>query len=512
RTTGRRDVAGRFDYVVVGAGSAGCAVARRLVEGTEATVLVLEAGGPGGRAASIPKPSQWVGNIGPRIDWAYTCAPAPHPDNRSLPMARGKVLGGCGSMNAMVWTRGNRADYDGWSQAGNFGWDFESVLPLFKASEDWEDGANAFRGAGGPIRVERARDLDPASAALIDAGLSCGMPYLDDINIPRPEGVGPQNLNVRDGRRCSPADAFLRPAMSSESLTVLARAQTVKLRLRGGRCIGVDVLIDGRPYSIDASREVILCAGAIDTPRLLMLSGIGPHPGLKQLGIATLVDLPGVGRNLQDHVLVAGLCFDAKRPLPPPNNNLSGGVALCKSRPDLGVPDLMLLPVQRPILSHEIRARYPIPEDAFSILLGLVRPRSRGFLRMKTSRHDGPLEIQPNFLAEQADVDALLVGIELGLELASKPAFRALIERPVAPVMGSKLSRAEALTFLHRACTSYSHPVGTCAMGSGREAVVDADLRVPGVDGLRIADASIMPTITSANTNAPCVMIGEFAA
>jgi choline dehydrogenase len=513
RETGlRRGVASQFDYVIVGAGSAGCVVARRLVEGTEATVLVLEAGGPDEGAATIVNPSQWIENIGSRFDWAYTCAPNPHLDNRSIPMARGKVLGGCGSINAMVWTRGNRADYDGWSRAGNVGWDFESVLPLFKKSEDWEDGANAFRGAGGPIRVERARDLDPVSTALIDAGQARGMPYLHDINVPEPEGVGPQSLNVRDGRRCSPADSFLRPAMSRESLTVLTQAQTVRLRLRGTRCFGVDVLIEGRLHSIDAAQEVILCAGAIDTPRLLMLSGIGPQRDLERLGIATAVDLPGVGRNLQDHVLVAGLCFQAKQPLPPPNNNLSGSVAFCKSRPELGVPDLMLLSAQTPFLSDEIRARYPIPEDAFSILIGLVRPQSRGFLSMKTSKHDGPLEIQPNFLAERADIDALVSGIELGLDIASRPAFRKLIERRVAPVRGSSLDREEALTFLRRACTSYFHPVGTCAMGSSREAVVDADLRVHGVQGLRIADASIMPTITSANTNAPSVMIGEFAA
>jgi choline dehydrogenase len=512
RTTGGRHVANHFDYVIVGAGSAGCVVARRLVEGTEATVLVLEAGGPDEGAASIANPSRWIENIGSRFDWAYTCAPNPHLDHRSLPMARGKVLGGCGSINAMVWTRGHRADYDGWSQAGNVGWDFESVLPLFKASEDWEDGANAFRGAGGPMRVERARDLDPVSTTLIEAGGSCGMPYLHDINIPDPEGVGPQNLNVRDGRRCSPADAFLKPAMSSESLTVMTGAQTVKLRLRGTRCIGVDVLIDGRLCSIDASREVILCAGAIETPRLLMLSGIGPHSELKQLGIATVVDLPAVGRNLQDHVLVAGLCFHAKRPLPPPRNNLSGSAAFWKSRPELDVPDLMILSSQIPFLSDEIRARYPIPDEAFCILLGLVRPQSRGFLRMKTARHDGPLEIQPNLLAERADVDALVSGIGLGLDISSRPAFRKLIERRVAPVRGLSLSREETVTFLRRSCISYFHPVGTCAMGSSREAVVDAELRVRGVDGLRIADASIMPAITSANTNAPCVMIGEFAA
>jgi choline dehydrogenase len=209
---------------------------------------------------------------------------------------------------------------------------------------------------------------------------------------------------------------------------------------------------------------------------------------------------------------VAGLCFQAKQPLPPPNNNLSGSAAFWKSRPELGVSDLMFVPVQGPFLSDEIRARYPIPEEAFTILVGLVRPQSRGFLRMRTARHDGPLEIQPNFLAEQADVDALVSGVELGLDISLRPAFRKLIERRVAPVRGLNLSRVEALTFLRRSCVSYFHPVGTCAMGSGRAAVVDSELRVRGVEGLRIADASIMPTITSANTNAPCVLIGEFAA
>ena len=209
---------------------------------------------------------------------------------------------------------------------------------------------------------------------------------------------------------------------------------------------------------------------------------------------------------------MAGFCFQAKQPLPPPNNNLSGSVAFWKSRPELGVPDLMILSAQAPFLSDEIRARYSVPEDAFSLLLGLVRPQSRGFLRMKTAKHDGPLEIRPNFLAEPADVAALVSGIELSLDIASRPAFRRVIERRVAPLRGLSLSREETLTFLRRSCISYFHTVGTCAMGSGREAVVDAELRVHGVDGLRIADASIMPTITSANTNAPCVMIGEFAA
>jgi choline dehydrogenase len=357
--------------------------------------------------------------------------------------------------------------------------------------------------------VERARDLHPVAAALIDAGRSYGMPYLDDMNIPEPEGVGPMNLNVRDGARCSPLRGYLRPVMDHKNLTVLTEAQVVRLTLSGTRCTGVDFLLDGRLHSVDASGEVILCAGAIHTPRLLLLSGIGPQDDLERLGINTVVDLPGVGRNLQDHVLLAGLCFEAKRPLPPPNHNLAGSAFFWKSRSALSVPDLMVLPVQVPYVSDEIRAQYPIPPNAFSIMPALVRPRSRGYLRMKTAGPDGPLEIQPNFLSEQADVDALVAGVELGLDIASRPAFRDLIKGWIAP--SKRMSREDTVAFIRRSCSSYYHPVGTCAMGSGKEAVVDAELRVRGVEGLRVADASVMPTIPSANTNAPVVMIGEFA-
>jgi len=347
------------------------------------------------------------------------------------------------------------------------------------------------------------------AAALIDAGKSYGMPYLGDTNVPEPEGVGPDNLNVRDGVRCSTWSAYMRPVIGHPNLTVLTGAQVIKLRLSGTRCIGLDFLLDGRFHSVRASREVILSAGAIHTPRLLLLSGIGPAVDLQQLGIDTIVDLPGVGRNLQDHILLTGLCFEAKRPLPPPNNNLGGTTFFWKSRSELEVPDLKFVSPAIPLVSPEIAAQYPIAPNAFSIIPGLVRPQSRGYLRMKTAEHNGPLEIQPNFLKEQTDVDALVAASELGLDIASKPAFQNLIKRWVAPTR--RMSREETVAFLRRACSTYFHPVGTCAMGSGSNAVVDAELRVRGVEHLRIADASVMPTITSANTNAPTVMIGEFA-
>jgi choline dehydrogenase len=297
--------------------------------------------------------------------------------------------------------------------------------------------------------------------------------------------------------------------MGNRNLTVLTGAPAVKLTLTGTRCTGVEFLRDGALCSVGASREVILCAGAIHTPRLLLLSGVGPHADMKPLGIDTIIDLPGVGRNLQDHLWIRGLCFEAKHPLPAPNHNLGGSAGFWKSHPALDRPDLMLLPVQVPLVSDEIAACYPIPPNAFTIFPCLVRPRSRGCLRLRTAGSDGALEIQPNFLAEAADVDALAASVELGLDIASQPAYRDLIKRWVVPP--GRMSREATVAFVRRSCSSYLHPVGTCAMGPGREAVVDVELRVRGVKGLRVADASVMPTIPSANTNAASIMIGEFA-
>jgi choline dehydrogenase len=463
KTERSKALANSYDYVIVGAGSAGCVVARRLLDCTDATVLLIEAGGPGYGVASFSNPAQWIQNIGSVYDWAYRYEPSPHVAGRSIPLSLGKVLGGGGSINGMVWVRGNRADYDGSAAAGNAGWDFNSVLPLFKKSEDWEDGESAFRGIGGPIHVERARNLHPVAAAFIKASRSYGMSYLDDLNVPEPEGVGPMNLNVMGGTRCSPASAYLRPVMGSEKFTILTDALAVKLRISGTRCTGLEFLHDGRRHSVGASSEVILCAGTIHSPRILLQSGIGPQDDLKQLGIYTIVDLPGVGRNLQDHVWIRGLCFEAKYPLPAPNNNLAGSTCFWKSRPALDRPDLMLIPMQLPLLSDEIAARYPIPPNAFALFPCLVRPQSRGYLRMRTAELSGPLEIQPNFLAEQADVDALATSFELGLDIVSQPAYRDLIKRWIVP--SSRMNWEDTVAFVRRSCSSYLHPVGTCAMG-----------------------------------------------
>ncbi|WP_212913957.1 GMC family oxidoreductase [Streptomyces sp. TS71-3] len=490
-----------FDYVVIGAGSAGSAVTGRLVAQTGATVLVLEAGERGADTGSLAEPTRWMENMGAAYDYGYHYEPHRATHDRVLPLPRGKLLGGSGGINGMLWTRGQHDDYDEWAAAGNRGWDYDSVLPLFRRSEDWEDGAGPLHGAGGPVHVERAHGLHPVATALIRAGRSLGLPYLDDATSPA-EGVGPSTLNVRDGRRENPWQAFVGPLADEDRLTVATGADARRLTFSRGRCTGVEYAVDGHLSRAVARGEVVLCAGAIDTPRLLMRSGVGPADDLADLGIEAVADLPGVGRDLQEHVLAAGLCLEAAEPLGPLKNNLEGSVAFLRSTGGSARPDLMFVTLQIPFVSPEIGEQYAPPENGFCIFPGLAAPRSRGRLTMHA---DGSLEIQPNLLAEQADVDALVEAVDIGFELASDPAFADITERWAVP--DRRLDRAETAAFVRDAALPYFHAAGTCAMGP----VVDEELRVHGVDGLRIADASVMPAITRAFPHATTVMIGEQA-
>ncbi|WP_407178634.1 GMC family oxidoreductase [Bradyrhizobium sp. STM 3562] len=420
------------------------------------------------------------------------------------------MLGGSSSINAMLWYRGHRSDYDAWEAAGATGWNFASVLPYFKRTEDWEGGASEFRGAGGPLRIERPRDPHPIARAMLDAAAELGFPVIDDPNGASNEGASLPNLNIGGGKRWSAARGYLHPLADRPNLTVRTHALALGLGFDGRRCRTVRFIIDGVVTEVRAEGEVILALGAIDTPRLLLMCGIGPAGELERLGVPVLCDLRGVGENLQDHPLLMGINFRARRPLGPVRDNGGGAIMNWKSTPALAAPDLHAFVVQGAHAGAEVASAYDLSGDIFAMSPGLMRSTSVGRLRLQSAAPGGALDIQPNFLAESGDMEALIAGMDAMTELASTKAFADLVAGPAAP--DRRLSRREKIAYIRMSCSTFFHPCGTCAMGEGERAVVDPQLRVRGVDGLRIADASVIPIIPSCNTHAPVVMIGERAA
>jgi choline dehydrogenase len=503
-------LASEYDFVIVGGGSGGSVVARRLAERSDATILLIEAGPPDIGIAAIDDAARWTSLLRGAYDWGYAYAPTPHVNGRTIGIPRGRVLGGSSSINAMIWYRGHPSDYDGWEAAGATGWNFAALLPYFKRAEDWEGGASIWRGAGGPLRIERPRDPHPIALAMLDAAATLGIPIIDDMNGASNEGATLANFNTCDGARWSVARGYLRPVMRRSNLTVLTNSLTIKLGFEGNRCASVTHLVEGVPRVTRASQEIILCAGAIDSPRLLMMSGIGDSSELKRLGLPIVSDLTGVGQNLQDHPLLMGVNFAAKAPLGRLRDNGGGSIINWKSKPDLPGPDLHAFVVQGAHAGPEIASDYQLPADCIAISPGLMRSKSRGYMRLESAAPGSWIEIQPNFLSEPSDLEALTDGLEFCMDLAATPAYASLIARPVAP--DRRLSKRERETFVRQACDTFFHTCGTCAMGSSEQSVVDPSLRVRGVDGLRIADASIIPIIPSCNTNAPVVMIAERAA
>jgi choline dehydrogenase len=502
----------QYDFIVVGAGAAGSVLAAEL-SASGAQVLVVESGGPDD-APNIANPSVWFYNVGGPLDYHLPIKPLPQLNNRKFNMALGHVLGGGSTINAMVWTRGMQKDYDAWAKNGAKGWAFADVLPVYKSQEDWEGGANEWRGVGGPIHLRRAKNPHPLAPAFLDAAREMGMPILDDVNGPMRAGAGYINMNIAaDGTRVSSARAFLHPALSRPNLTLLLNTNVVKLNFRGTRCVGVKITTDGATKDISAEEEVILAAGSINSPKLLMLSGVGEAAALRKMGIDVVENLPGVGENLQDHVLLSGVVFKYKGKMPdrPADSNAVEAEAFLSSGLSDGV-DISLVLHQLPVVSPEVAARFGNPPpDSFTIAPALVQPTSKGSVRLASNHIQDAAVIDGNYLGTDHDFSAIVRAIESAREIGNQHAFDSQRESELIP--GPKASAAEIHELARLGSASFGHGVGTCKMGVDDLAVADPELRVHGILGLRVADASVMPHIISGpGTNAATHMIAGRAA
>ncbi|MCV7408275.1 GMC family oxidoreductase [Mycobacterium florentinum] len=492
------------DYIVVGAGASGSVIARRLLD-RGYSVHVLEAG-PADINPDIHASSGWPALLHSAADWAFVTTPQRHAGNRRLYWPRGKVLGGSSSLNGQIYMRGHCSDYDGWAQLGCTGWDFESVFNLFLRSEDHVDGGSRWHGAGGPLPVERITRPNPTSVAFVEAANALGHQVIDDFNGPSQTGVGYSQLTTRNGRRASAWRGFMAPARGNPRLAVTTGALVHHVIIRAGRAVGVQYSVRGQILQASAESEVVLSAGTIGSPKLLMLSGIGPAEHLAEIGVEATVDLPGVGENLHDHLLVSNI-YEASRPIEAPHHNLLECQLFTSSAYWRGPgPDL------QPVFMHVVYPAdgYPVPHNGYTIAPGIIRPRSRGTLRLASADPATAPHCDPNVLAEPYDLEALVDAVEICREIGASPAFRDWRPAEVAPGPAAR-TRDHLRAYVRRAVGTYHHQVGTCRMGVDDDAVVAPDLRVRGVDGLRVADASVMPTITAGNTNAPAIMIGEKA-
>lgn len=525
-----------YDYVIVGAGSAGCTLANRLTEDPDVSVLLMEAGGSD-RSPLITVPLGWGRILFDRLfDWGYFTEAEPHLGGRKVECARGKVLGGSSSINAMAYVRGHRADYDRWARAGLSGWSYAHVLPYFRKSENWEEGANTWRGGEGPLTTIKTRYADTLLDAWLDAGRAAGYAVNEDYNGAENDGLCRMQWTIRNGRRCSASTAYLRPAMARTNLTVATKALALRVVMEQGRACGVEFQRGGTVDTARAAREIIISGGVINSPQLLMLSGIGDPDHLRRVGIDVQAAVPGVGRNLQDHLSVGveyqrtddgpfvgllrydrialamarayffGQGFATEMPGPL--------IAFLKTRPELAQPDIQFLarfvpPESQPWFPG-IRKR---PKDAFMCRPVLLHPESRGAVKLRSADPADKPAIFQNFLSAESDWQTLRDGIAMVRDVAG--------QKPLDPYRGEEIqpgpgvrSKADLDAFIRRTAWTAHHPLGTCKMGADDDpsAVVDAALRVRGIAGLRVVDASVMPDMVGGNINAPVIMIAEKAA
>ncbi|HEY7932284.1 MAG TPA: GMC family oxidoreductase N-terminal domain-containing protein [Solirubrobacteraceae bacterium] len=515
-----------YDYVIVGAGSAGCVLANRLSEDPQVKVLLLEAGRRD-RHPNIKIPAAFAKQFRTKLDWDFATEPEPHCNGRSLYVPRGKALGGSSSMNAMLYVRGRPLDYDQWEAGGATGWGWKNVWPYFLKAEDNERGASEHHAVGGPLRVENERSPRQLSGRFLAACQNTGIPVIDDYNGPEQDGASMVQVTQRGGRRWSTADAYLRPASSRPNLEVLTGIHVLAVKMQGDRAIGVAYRDRRRrEHVVYTDREVILSAGAVASPQLLMLSGIGPADQLREHQITVALDLPGVGENLQDHPYISclwdipggGSLADAEKPKAlaeyllrktgPLSSSVAEAFAFVRSRPGLPAADLQFHFAPAYFVDNGFETY-----DGHAITMGpvLISPRSRGWVRLRSSNPLDKPRILTNSLAEPEDLDALVAGASLTREIAASEPLASLVGRELFPGEGVS-SKQDLAEDVRRRVQLIYHPVGTCRAGSDDQAVVDPQLRVRGTQGLRVVDASIMPLITGGNTNAPTIMLAERAA